>query len=116
MKTTARLLMKVLVQQFYVINAGFLLFIFFVFFGMVNSAQLITYHKSLILAVISSPIVMALVWVAWLLYNIKCMVFCNDTIKAADSTYLFILKMVTPRKQFILYLLVGTLQYLPILV
>lgn len=115
MRAIATLLLKVLVKQFYIVNAGFLLFIFFVFFGMVNSAQLISYHKSLILSMISSPIVMALVWVAWLLYNIKCMLFCNDTIKAADSNYLFILRMVPPGKQFIIYLLVSALQYMPML-
>ena len=115
MKTTANLLMKVVVKQFYLINAGFFLFGFFFFFGIVKGELLIPYHKSLLLSIISSPFFTGMVWLAWLLYNIKCIQFCTNTIKAADSTYLFILKALPVSQQLILYILVNTLQYLPVL-
>ncbi|MEO5892887.1 MAG: hypothetical protein ABIQ31_21735 [Ferruginibacter sp.] len=116
MKTISSVLLKVFVKQFYIINAGFLLFLFFVFFGMVHGGLLIPYHRSLISGMLVSPIFMAVVWVAWLFYNIKCMLFCAATIKAADSGYLFTLRALSPLKQRRLYFLVCTLQYLPVLI
>jgi hypothetical protein len=115
MKIIATFLLKVLVKQFYIINAGFLLFIFFFFFGMVNGGQLIAYHKSLISALLSSPFFMGVVWLAWLLYNIKCILFCINTIKASDGNYIYTLRSLSSPKQFMLYLLIGTLQYMPVL-
>lgn len=114
MKTISTFLLKVLVKQFYITNAGFLMFIFFVFFGIVNTSQLVSYHQSLILAMISSPVFMGVVWVAWLLYNFKCMLFCTNTIKAADSIYIYTLKALSPFKQWMIYLLIATLQYMPV--
>ncbi|MEO7768576.1 MAG: hypothetical protein ABIS01_14195, partial [Ferruginibacter sp.] len=113
MKTIATLLMKVLVKQFYIINAGFFLFLFFFFFGMVNGGQLISYHQSLIRGMIGSPVFMAVVWCAWLLYNIKCILFCHNIIKADDSHYIYALKSLSTSTQILLYFLVATLQYMP---
>ena len=115
MRTAATFLLKVLARQFYIANAGFLLFIFFVFFGMVNGGQLIAYHQSLISGMISSPVFMAVVWLAWLLYNIKCILFCATVIRAADSAYIFTLKAFPSFKQMMIYLLVSTVQYMPVL-
>ena len=115
MKVISEFLLKVLVKQFYIINAGFLLFGFFVFFGMINGAQLISYHRSLIQAMITSPGFMLVVWVAWLLYNFKCILFCINTIKATDSTYIYILKAVPAKTQLVLYGFIALLQYLPVL-
>lgn len=109
-----RLLLNVWVKQFYIVNAGFLLCMFFFFFGMVNGAQLISYHRSLILAMLTSPVFMAVVWVAWLLYNIKCILFTINTIKANNSSYLYNLKAIPASKQTSIYLLIALLQYLPV--
>jgi hypothetical protein len=116
MKTIADFLLKVIVKQFYIINAGFLFFVFFVFFGMVNGAQLISYHQSLILAMISSPVFMGIVWAAWLFYNIKCILFCSNSVKAANSTYIYSLRGLSNLKQLLLYLLVSTFLYMPVLI
>jgi hypothetical protein len=115
MKTIAAFLLNVLVKQFYVINAGFFLFVFFVFFGMVYGGQLIAYHQSLITGMISSPVFMGFVWVAWLLYNLKCILFCTGIIREADSSYIYTLKAVPASMQMPVYLLVATLQYMPVL-
>jgi hypothetical protein len=116
MRILSNFLIRVLVKQFYIINAGFFLFAFFFFFGMVKGELLIPYHKSLLLSVISSPLFTGMVWLAWLFYNIKCIQFCTNTIKAADSNYIYALKAVPVSKQLMLYLLVSMLQYLPVLV
>ncbi len=116
MRSVNSLLGKAIVQQFYIINAGFFLFLFFFFFGMVNGGQLLSYHYSLILSMIGSPIFMGVVWIGWLLYNIKCILFCTNSIRAAESTYLFSLKSVAPSRQWRLYLSVAVSLYLPILI
>lgn len=115
MKTITQLLLKVFVKQFYILNAGFLFFGYFFFFGMVEGSRLVAYHKSLLLAVVSSPLLMAVVWLAWLLYNIKCILFSTNTIKAASNTYIYSLRALSTQKQFLLYLLISTLTYMPVL-
>ncbi|MEO6550334.1 MAG: hypothetical protein ABIN94_20180 [Ferruginibacter sp.] len=116
MKTIATLLVKVFVKQFYIINAGFFLFLFFFFFGIVNGGQLISYHRSLIQGMISSPVFMALVWAAWLLYNLKCILFCNNVLQQDESNYISALKCLPASKQLLLYIMVATLQFMPVLV
>ncbi len=116
MKSITTFLMKVLVKQFYIINGGFLLFLFIFFFGMVNGGQLISYHQSLISAMLISPVFMGAVWFAWLLYNIKCIRFFTTSIRAANSTYIYALKSLPHSKQWILYGLISKLVYMPVLV
>lgn len=115
MKTTASILLKVWVKQFYIINTGFLLFVFFFFFGMVNGGQLISYHISLIQAMLTSPVFFYVVLFAWLCYNIKCMLFFTNSIKAQDSNYIYALATLQTTKQWKLYLFVVTLVYMPVL-
>lgn len=116
MKVLFNFLTKVLVKQFYSINAGFFLFGFFFFFGIVKGELLIPYHRSLMLSIISAPVFTAMVCLAWLAYNIKCIQFCTNTIKAADSNYIYILKALPVSKQVLLYICISLLQYLPVLV
>ncbi len=116
MKTIASILLKVWVKQFYIINAGFLFFVFFFFFGMVNGGQLISYHVSLIKAMLTSPAFMAVVLFAWLLYNIKCILYLIASIKAQDSSYIYYLGTLPASKQWKLYLYAGALVYMPALI
>jgi hypothetical protein len=115
MKTILHFLLIVFVRQFYLINAGFFLFLFFVFFGVVNGSQLISYHQSLMFGMIGSPIFMGAVLCCWLLYNFKCIAFCNAVISSPESSYIFSLKALSPAKQLLLYLAVSSLLYLPVM-
>lgn len=116
MKIIAKFLTKILVQQFYIINAGFFLFGFFFFFGIVKGEMLIPYHRSLLLSIISSPLFTGVVCLAWMCYNLKCIQFCRNALTTTESNYIFILKALPGLRQFILYLLISTLQYLPVLI
>lgn len=116
MKVLFNFLTKVLVKQFYIINAGFFLFAFFFLFGIVKGEMLISYHQSLMLSIISSPSFTGIVCLAWLVYNIKCIQFCTNTINSADSNYIYILKALPVSKQLLLYVLISVLQYLPVIV
>ena len=68
----ARILQKILVNHFYQMNAGFFAFLFFALFGVVRGGELIHYHYSLMLAFLESPIILAGVLLAWVLYTFKC--------------------------------------------
>ncbi len=116
MKKIASFLISVIVKQFYIINAGFFLFFFFIFFGVVNGSQLISYHYSLISGMVISPVFMAIVWAGWLLYNAKCITYCTTTIQADDSTYIFALKATSTSVQWPVYLFISLLLYMPVLV
>lgn len=115
MKNIKHLLRKVLIQQFYLDNTGFFLFLFIFFFGIVRGDMLITYHKSLLLSIISTPLFTIIVCGGWMLYNFKCIQFCRTIVKADDSHYIYILKTLPSGKQFGFYVTVSTLQYLPVL-
>lgn len=116
MKAIFNILSKVFVQQFYIDNAGFFLFAFFFFFGMVNGGQLISYHQSLMLSIISSPVFTGMVMLGWLLYQFKCWLFCINVLHAADSSYLFVLKGLPALKQLFLFSIISALLYLPVFI
>ncbi len=71
MGAVVRVLNKVLVKKFYERNVGLLFFVFYLMFGVVESNQLINYHRSLIYGVLSSPVFLAGVMGVWLLYSGK---------------------------------------------
>jgi hypothetical protein len=71
MGAVARVLNKVLVRKFYERNVGLLFFVFYLMFGVVESNQLINYHRSLIYGVLTSPIFLLGVMGVWILYSVK---------------------------------------------
>ncbi|MFT3680503.1 MAG: hypothetical protein QM791_09540 [Ferruginibacter sp.] len=109
-------LLKVFVKQFYIIHTGFFLFCFLFFFGIVSGDQLVTYHKSLILSMLSSPFFLVAVMMVWFLYNLKCIGFCMDTVKAGENHYLFNLKILPVTSQYILYSTIALQLYAPVLI
>ncbi|MBL0359144.1 MAG: hypothetical protein IPP72_20780 [Chitinophagaceae bacterium] len=115
MKAAWNILSKIMVKQFYIANAGFFLFLFLFFFGIVQAGQLIWYHHSLMLAMISSPLFLFIVMTAWLLYNCKCILFCTSVIQSGNGGFLYMLRALPFSKQLLLYVFVGTVLYLPVL-
>ncbi|MCX8489886.1 MAG: hypothetical protein ORN54_02340 [Cyclobacteriaceae bacterium] len=71
MGAVAQVLNKVLVRKFYERNVGFLFFVFYLMFGVVESNQLINYHLSLIHGVLTSPLFLVGVMGVWILYSAK---------------------------------------------
>jgi hypothetical protein len=71
MGAVARVLHNVLVRKFYERNVGFLFFVFYLMFGVVESNQLINYHRSLIYGVLTSPVFLVGVMGVWILYCAK---------------------------------------------
>ncbi|NOS55768.1 MAG: hypothetical protein HOP37_05855 [Cyclobacteriaceae bacterium] len=71
MGAVVRVLHKVLVKKFYERNVGLLFFVFYLMFGVVESNQLINYHRSLIYGVLTSPVFLMGVMGVWILYSAK---------------------------------------------
>jgi hypothetical protein len=71
MGAVVRVLNKVLVKKFYERNVGLLFFVFYLMFGVVESNQVISYHRSLIYGVLTSPVFLVGVMGVWILYSAK---------------------------------------------
>ncbi|RKR83627.1 hypothetical protein BDD43_3838 [Mucilaginibacter gracilis] len=91
MKTSplAKILLKIFSNGFYKAHGGMFAFALFVMFGMVEPSQLLNYHKTLMLAFISSWLMMGLVFLFWLLYAVKCWHFVAGHIFALNQQFLF---------------------------
>lgn len=83
-----KLLINTVSKEFYQQHAGFFLVGIYMLFGIVEPSQLVSYQTALLLAGISSPIGMAVVFVSWLLYATKVHFFIKQ--KLASARYNFI--------------------------
>jgi hypothetical protein len=66
-----RVLTKIFVGGFYRRHVGMLLVALYILFGVVEPSQIISYHHALMMAFIGSPLLMAGVFGAWLVYSLK---------------------------------------------
>lgn len=105
-----------MVKQYYLQNAGFFLFAFLFFFGIVDAGHLVSYHKSLMLSMISLPLFLFGVMAVWMLYTAKCIAFCTNTISAGDGSFLYQLRALSFKAQILLYIFVSIMLCLPVLV
>jgi hypothetical protein len=116
MKDILYLMIKTLVVPFYKNHAGLLFFAFFIMFGVVESAQIVLYHQSLIYGMLSSGVFLLVVLIVWLLYQLKSLHFLIKT--SNESAYQFLTHLaLMPANQSISYfLLVSFLTFLPVFV
>ncbi|WP_345955625.1 hypothetical protein [Mucilaginibacter sp. PAMB04168] len=80
---------RIFVQGFYQAHAGLFLFFFLFMIGAVDPAQIINYHKTLMLAFISSPIMLLIVFGTWLIYTVKCCHYVAGQMLAPQQHFLF---------------------------
>src|ERR1700761_7317197 len=91
---------KIFVAAFYRQQAGFFLFIFIVFFGVVAPSMQLAYHYALILGMLEAPVFMALVWLAWLGYALKIYRFISAILDAPEYRFLSRLRSVPKARIF----------------
>src|SRR5687768_5533216 len=103
MVSIMRLFLRVLVREFYVINAGYFLFFFILFFGEINPADLVFFHTSLILSMFNEPLFMGAVMLVWLFYNFKCIFFGSKTLNKPENSFLVNLQSFSFRKQSVIF-------------
>lgn len=80
---------KTLVKSFYQHNAGFFLFLFVLFFGVVAPSQQLAYHYSLIRGMLETPLFFRIVLFAWLLYALKTGRFVLSVLDERESHFLY---------------------------
>jgi len=109
------ILWKALIWQFYTQNAGFFLFFFLFFFGIVAPSQQLAYHYAIILGILHTPALLVLVLFCWLLYAIKCIRWIISVQQSPDHVFLGVLPLVGRIRAFRLLLEVQIVFFLPVL-
>ncbi|HVW96301.1 MAG TPA: hypothetical protein VHA56_10080 [Mucilaginibacter sp.] len=84
-----KVLIKIFAAGFYRAHAGILMVGLFVMFGVVEPGQLLNYHKTLMLALVSSPLMLLVIFAGWLLYVIKSWHYVLGQIAAVNQQFLF---------------------------
>jgi len=116
-KPLTNVLLKVFANGFYRVHGGILFFLFLVLFGLVEPAQLLGYHMALMLAFITSPLMMSIVFGIWLLYTFKCWHYIAGQIYGVHQQFLFYSSTsYTKQKQFNSWMVVQVTVSLPVLV
>ncbi len=110
-----RVLNTVFAEAFYKANTGFFLFFFFVFFGAVQGGSLVSYHLSLMMGILASPMVLLLVLCCWTAYHIKCTSFFLKTINSEEGRFLYTVQALPKQRQLFFYAVIYTAVYLPVL-
>lgn len=99
MQPLTNILLKIFARGFYTAHAGLLAVGFFVMFGMVEPGQIVNYHKTLMLTMVSSPLMLAVVFAAWFIYAAKCWHYVTGQIGAINQQFLFYSSNAFDRKQ-----------------
>jgi hypothetical protein len=116
MNSIRRILIRTLVRTFYMQHAGLLLFVFYIFFGVVNGSELLFYHVSLVRAVLDSPLLLLLVMAVWMLYAGKAVLFLRSQILKEEMSFLILFENLPPAQKKIQLFIVQALIMLPVLV
>ena len=107
--------LKIFARGFYRAHAGILAVGFFVLFGMVEPGQIVNYHKTLMLTLASSPVMMGVVFLCWLVYSIKTWHYVVGQIGAVNQAFLFYsINAFAPGKQFKSWFYMQQVLLLPI--
>jgi len=115
MKNARHMLLKTLVQTFYARHAGLLLFVFYVFFGVVNGSNLLHYHISLVRAILDSFMLLGIVVAVWILYAGKALVFVRSQLMKEEMNFLLLFENFSLRKKRTELVFIQFLMMIPVL-
>jgi hypothetical protein len=110
------LIQRTLIFPFYQQHAGLFFFVFYVMFGLVESSQLINYHRSLIYGMLSSALFLLIVLAIWLLYFLKCYIFVRQKCEAPKYHFIYELARLTKGKTVLFFAFLYLIIFMPILV
>lgn len=105
---------KTLVQPFYLQHAGFFLFLFIIFFGIVAPSQQLAYHYALIRGILEARGFMVLVAFAWLMYAGKVVQFVFRVLDSPEGLFVCRLRCLPPVRCFRLLLHIQHRLFLPV--
>lgn len=89
---------KILVRTFYREHAGFFVFVFLVFFGVVQPSTQLYFHYALIRGILETPALMGLVALAWGLYGLRVRRFILQTLGDPDARFLYKINALPARR------------------
>jgi hypothetical protein len=118
MNHPAKILLRSFVRPFYRENAGSFIFVFIMLFYIVgedDGAGLIEYHYSLIMGMLTSKIILLLVFFLWLLYAGKYTAFVAKILKDPRYSFMQIYNCLDKGRQFRLFVMIEVLLLLPVL-
>jgi len=111
------MLFRSLVGPFYKENISLLFFLFIVMIGVVgedNGAEIWQYHYSLALAMLQNAGYLLFVFVAWLLYTRKCVLFVAGLLKQPDYSFIAVCNGFNKARRFLEFLWVAIWLLLPL--
>ncbi|MDZ7646430.1 MAG: hypothetical protein U5K54_04210 [Cytophagales bacterium] len=114
MRDILHMMIKVLVIPFYKNHAGLLFFVFFLMFGIVESTQIVLYHTSLIYGMLSSGMFLVVVFVIWLLYQLKSLHFLLKISGSESHAFLNELALLPTAQSYLYFLLISFMTSLPV--
>lgn len=106
-------LQKVVVNYFYMVNAGLFLFGFIVLFGLPYTP--VAFHLSLIAGIIQSQAFTAIVMLCWLIYNLKCINYVLKQLNHPRQSFLFCINGLSNKAVFLCMVYVQIIVYMPVL-
>ena len=109
-----KIFFRLLVLQFYKLNAAFFLFMFLFFFGIISPGMQIPYHLSIIHSEINSYFVLGFVIGCWLVYNLKCVSFFKTIVYKYRSSFLHELQTINEKKLLLLVMVSHGIIFLPV--
>lgn len=112
----SRVLYKSLVLPFYRQHAGILFTVFYLMFGIVESSQIISYHKALISGMLGSIFFLLIVSGLWLLYSLKSLQYFIKMTSEDSYQFLDHLARLRKSRSFFSFLLVALVSFLPVLI
>lgn len=112
MRALYAILLKVTVQQFYRLNAGFFLVVFFLAFGIQQPTSLLISPAFLTGAVVS-PWFIVFVLILFGLYYLKCFNFIQKTLRAPENEVLYVGSLLPRLNVLISFGLTYLLVFLP---
>lgn len=117
MRTTSAILSKIFTQRFYIQNTGFFLVLFYGLFGVVNGANLLAYHKGLMLGFLGNYTFLFIVLLLWTAYALKCSGFILKTFNLQGFDFLYpTMGSIQKTARIRIWFLLHTAIYMPVLV
>lgn len=117
MRTTSAILSKIFTQRFYIQNTGFFLVLFYLLFGVVNGANLLNYHKGLMLGFLGNYTFLFIVLLLWTAYALKCSGFILKTFQLQGFDFLYpTMGSIQKPARIRIWFLLHTAIYMPVLV
>ena len=114
MPTSFLLLLRSIVTPFYRQNAGFFMFLFLVFFGVVAPSQQLAYHYALILGLLDAPVFLGIVLLTWFLYALKCSNWVTASLQSPEFSFLYLLSRLDKSGVFLSWLAAQIILFLPV--